>query len=128
VAQLRQVAPGRYDAQVPLAAASSAPWRFELLPGAGISAAEVTRIGSRRLFYSYSDEYRLLPANLPLLRTLSEQTGGGFATKAEEIFKPRGDGGLTSVPLWPYCAGIALLLFLLDILVRRAPWSWRRAV
>ena len=64
VAALRQVAPGRYDAQVPLAAASSAPWRFELLPGAGISAADVTRIGSRRLFYSYPDEYRLLPANL----------------------------------------------------------------
>jgi Ca-activated chloride channel family protein len=127
VAGLRQVAPGRYRAQVPLAATGSVPWRFELLPGPGISAADVARTGSRSLFYSYSDEYRLLPANLPLLRTLSEQTGGVFAPTAEEIFKPRGDGGVSSVPLWPYCAGAALLLFLLDILVRRVPWRLRRA-
>jgi Ca-activated chloride channel homolog len=128
VTALRQIAPGRYEAQFPLGAgASSAPWRFELVQSAGIGAAEVARIGSRRLFYSYPDEYRLLPANLLLLRTLSEQTGGGFATRADEIFRPRGDGGFVRLPTWPYCAGIALLLFLLDILVRRAPWSWRGA-
>ena len=127
VAALRQVAPGRYRAQVPLAATNSVAWRFELLPAPGMSAAEVARAGSRKLFYSYSDEYRLLPANLPLLRTLSEQTGGVFAPAAEEIFKPRGDGGVSTAPLWRYCAGAALLLFLLDILVRRAPWRLRRA-
>jgi hypothetical protein len=103
------------------------PSRFELLPGPGISPGQVARLGSRRLFYSYPDEYRTLPPNLPLLRTLSEQTGGIFAPKAEEIFRARGDTGLRTTPLWPYCAGFALLLFLLDILVRRAPWSLRRA-
>jgi hypothetical protein len=128
VAALRQVAPGRYRGQIPLIAAGSVPWRFELLPGPGMRAADVARAGSRRLFYSYSDEYRLLPANLPLLRTLSEQTGGSLAPAADEIFRPRGDGGVTSVPLWPYCAGVALLLFLLDILVRRAPWRLHRAL
>ena len=127
VTALRQVAPGRYQAQVPLASAGSDPWRFELLPGPGLSAADIARIGGRRLFYSYPDEYRLLPANLPLLRTLSEQTGGVFAPRAEEIFTLRGDGGVITTPLWPYCAGAALLLFLLDILVRRAPWRLRHA-
>ena len=128
VAGLRQVAPGQYRAQVPVSAAGDIPWRFELLPGPGLSAADIARVGSRRLFYSYPDEYRLLPANLPLLRTLSEQTGGVFAPQAEEIFRPRGDGGITTTLLWPYCAGAALLLFLLDILVRRAPWRLRRAL
>jgi Ca-activated chloride channel family protein len=128
VVPLRLIAPGQYRAQVPLAAAGSIPWRFELLPGPGLSAADIARVGSRRLFYSYPDEYRLLPANLPLLRTLSEQTGGVFAPRAEEIFTPRGDGGVTATPMWPYCAGAALLLFLLDILVRRAPWRVRRAL
>jgi len=126
VADLRQVAPGQYRAQVPLGASGRTPWRFDLLPGPGLSTAEITRAGSRRLFYTYPDEYRLLPANLPFLRTLSEQTGGKLAPDAEEIFTPRGDGGVTSTPLWPYCAGTALLVFLLDILVRRSPWRLRR--
>lgn len=126
VETLRQVAPGHYAAQLPLSAATDNPWRFELLPGSGLSADDVAHAGVRRLFYTYPDEYRLLPANLPLLRTLSEQTGGSLAPAEEEIFKPRGDGGLRGVPLWPHFAAAALLLFLIDILVRRAPWSWRR--
>jgi Ca-activated chloride channel family protein len=126
-AALRQVAPGRYLARVPLAPYRSAPWRFELLPGPGMTRVDVARAGgSRRLFYSYPDEYRILPANLPLLRALSEQTGGRFAPRAEEIFQPLGDGGIRTTPLWPYCTAAALALFLLDILLRRAPWRWRR--
>ena len=101
VVALRQSAPGRYRAQVPLGAAASIPWRFELLPVAGIDAAEAARAGSRALFYSYPDEDRLLPVNLPLLRTLSEQTGGALAPGPEEIFRPRGDGGLRTTSLWP---------------------------
>jgi len=127
VAALRQIAPGRYRTRVPLTAAGNVPWRFDLLPVAGLSAADIARAGGRRLFYSYPDEFRLLPANLPLLRTLSKETGGVFAPRAEEIFTPRGDGGVISTRLWPYCAAAALLLFLLDILVRRAPWRLRRA-
>ncbi|HWQ38901.1 MAG TPA: VWA domain-containing protein [Burkholderiales bacterium] len=123
---LRQIAPGRYQTEVPLAAAGGQSWRFELLPGGGIGAADVARAGVRRLFYSYPDEYRLLPPDLVLLRALSEQTGGSLAPPEEEIFKPRADGGLRSLALWPYLAAAALLFFLLDILVRRAPWSWRR--
>ena len=126
VVALRQVAPGRYAAQVPLTASATAPWRFELLPSRGMGAAEVARAGARSLFYAYSDEFRLLPANLPLLRTLSEQTGGVFTPAAEQIFKPLGDGGVTSAPLWRYFVAAALLLFLIDILVRRAPWLWHR--
>ncbi len=126
ITELRQTAPGRYTGEIALAAVSDTPWRFELLPGNGLSEADVASAGSRRLFYSYPDEYRLLPANLPLLRTLSEQTGGSLAPGEDEIFQPRGDSGFRSTPLWPYLAAAALLFFLLDILVRRAPWSWRR--
>jgi hypothetical protein len=124
VAELPQIAPGRYATRIPLAGASSVPWHFELLPGEELRAADLARAGSRRLFYTYPDEYRLLPPNLPLLRALSEQTGGTLAPRAEEIFRPRGDGGITTTPLWPTFTAAALLLFLLDILVRRAPWTW----
>jgi Ca-activated chloride channel homolog len=122
---LHEVAPGRYAARVPVWADAAAPWRFDLLPGAGLSAAAAARAGSRRLYYAYSDEDRVQPANLALLRALSEQTGGMLAPAEAEIFKPRGDGGVGRVALWPFCAALALLAFLLDILVRRAPWDWR---
>jgi hypothetical protein len=104
------------------------PWRFELLPGAGIDTAEVARAGSRALFYSYPDEDRLQPVNLPLLRTLSEQTGGALAPRPEEIFRPYGDSSQRLMSLWPVCTGLALALFLLDILARRAPWAGRRGI
>jgi uncharacterized membrane protein len=128
VVTMRQVAPGRYHALVPLGAASDVPWRFELLPGAGIDTAEVARAGSRTLFYSYPDEDRLQPLNLPLLRTLSEQTGGALAPGPEEIFRPHGDSSVRITSLWPACTGLALALFLLDILVRRAPRAGRRRI
>jgi hypothetical protein len=122
---LREVAPARYRAEHPLRGTSSAPWRFELLPGPGLTAKEAASGGSRSLFYTYPDEDRSLPANVRLLRTLSEQTGGSLAPPESEIFLARGDGGMRSTSLWPACAAVALLAFLLDILVRRAPWRWQ---
>jgi hypothetical protein len=123
---LHEVAPGRYRARVPVSADAAAPWRFDLLSGPGLSAVAAARAGSRRLYYAYPDEDRVRPANLAVLRALSEQTGGMLAPAEAEIFRPRGDGGVRRVALWPFCVGLALLAFLLDILVRRAPWDWRR--
>ena len=121
VMPLRQIAPGQYRTRVPLSRAGAAPWRFELLSGPGIAPAELARTGTHSVFYAYSDEYRSLPADVALLRALSEQTGGAFAPEAAEIFRPRADGGVTERPLWPWFAALALLLYLLDLLVRRAP-------
>ncbi len=127
VVALRQTAPGRYRTRIPLGAPAHEPWRFELLAEGGISAADIVRAGGRALYYTYPDEDRLLPPNLPLLRAVSEQTGGALAPRLEEIFEPRGDGGVRTMSLWPLLTAIALLLFLLDILVRRAPWGGRSA-
>ena len=122
---LRQIAPGRYRASTPVEAGRSAPYRFALLEGGGLSARELAQAGTRSLTYPWPDEYRVLPPNTRLLQALSERTGGGFAPKAEDIFADRGDGGLVAKPLWPWLAAAALLLFLLDVLVRRAPWMDR---
>ena len=119
---LRQVAPGRYRASIAVEAGRSAPYRFALLEGGGLSGGELAQAGARSLTYPWPDEYRVLPPNTRLLQALSERTGGGFEPKAEDIFSDRGDGGLVAKPLWPWLAAAALLLFLLDILVRRAPW------
>jgi len=123
VVVLRQSAPGTYSARVALDAPSAAPYRFELLPGPGLSSLEIARIGARALYYPQSDEFVARPADVATLKALSERTGGKFAPKTDEIFARSSDGGMLATPLWPALAAAALLLFLLDIAVRRAPWS-----
>ena len=122
VVVLHQSAPGTYNARVSLQAGSAKPYRFELLPGPGLSQQEIAQIGERALYYSQSDEFRARPADIGMLKALSESTGGKFAPKTDEIFARSADGGMLATPLWPGFAGAALVLFLLEIVVRRAPW------
>lgn len=125
VAQLRQVAPGRYEARVALPTSSASPYRFELVETPGISKQELARAGVRSVIYPYPDEYRIYPPNIDLLKAISDQTGGKFAPKTAEIFADLGDRSIASVPLWRHLAAAALMLFLLDIGVRRVPWRAR---
>ncbi len=120
---LRQIAPGEYRARMPIRAGRATPYRFEILEGGGVAKSEIAQAGVRTLSYTWTDEYRALPPNNALLRALSEQTGGVFAPKAADVFADHGDGGLAPQPLWHWFISAALLLFLIDILVRRAPWS-----
>ena len=124
VALLRQIGPGKYQARVALQASSAGAYAFELVDTPGLTAQAIAQAGTRSLFYAYSDEYRVMPANIELLKTLCERSGGKFAPSIEEIFARRGDGGLVYKPLWSYFAALGLALFLLDLLVRR--WPSRR--
>ena len=121
--ELRHSGAGAYRLRVPLA--SGAALRFELADSPGLSRLAVGRTGSRRLFYAYPDEYRALPPNLELLRTLAEETGGKLAPSIAEVFAHNGDHSRVSRMLWPWLAVLALLLYLLDIAVRRAALAWR---
>jgi Ca-activated chloride channel homolog len=121
VLALRQVGPGRYRAAAPVSAGGTAAYRFEVLDGGGIGPRDLAQLGTRSLSYAWSDEYRVLPPNNALLRSLSEQTGGVFAPPAEAIFAQRDDRLVAPVALWPWLAVCALVAFLLDILVRRLP-------
>jgi Mg-chelatase subunit ChlD len=120
---LRQTAPGTYAARVALDAGAAAPYRFELLASPGLSADELARLGARTLHYPREDEFRPRPADVDLLRALSERTGGKFAPEPEEIFAPSVDSGRLALPLWPALAALALVLYLLEIGARRVPWS-----
>jgi hypothetical protein len=85
----------------------------------------VQRAGTRQLYYPFPDEYRSAPPDVDLLAALAAQTGGKVGASVAEIFADRGDRGLTRTALWPWLAAAALLAYLADLFVRRAPWARR---
>jgi hypothetical protein len=118
---LRQTGPGQYESSLPVATAGNRPYAFELVAGPGLPAQIVRRAGTRQLFYPYPDEYRSHPPDLDLLEAVAQQTGGKVGANVAEIFDPQEDRGVSRKPLWPWLAGAALVLYLLDLFMRRAP-------
>ncbi|MSQ59080.1 MAG: VWA domain-containing protein [Betaproteobacteria bacterium] len=121
VAAMRQIAPGFYQLKMPVATSTAAPFRFELMVGGGISAQWAGATGARSLYYPFSDELRSLPPNTELLRAIARETGGKYAPTMDEIFADYGEVGQIEKPLWRWFALVALVFYLLDLSVRRAP-------
>jgi len=119
---LRQTGAGEYQARVPLAGARGNPYRFELLASSGVDARSAARLGTRALYYAADDEFRARAPDTALLAALSTQTGGRPGALPEEIFDPRDDGGTRARHLWPWLLGAALVLYLVEIAVRRLTW------
>jgi hypothetical protein len=71
------------------------------------------------LAYSYPDEYHFYPPNTELLRSISTETKGRFQPHTKDIFDANGETTALPTPLWPYLAGLALLLYIGDVLLRR---------
>jgi Ca-activated chloride channel homolog len=107
---VHQVGPGSYQAKYPLAQKGS--YIFRAI-GADSGGA------SRVLAYSYPDEYHFYPPNTELLRSISTETKGRFQPHTEDIFDANGETTALPTPLWPYLAGLALLLYIGDVLLRR---------
>ncbi|MEE2668780.1 MAG: VWA domain-containing protein [Gemmatimonadota bacterium] len=117
--RLDQVGPSTFQARHPIETSSDDPYLFRL-SGDGVENR------SEAIYYPYRDEYRLYPPNSELLSTISTQTGGLVLPDIEDIFDDYGESASVPTPLWPWLAGLALLGYLFDIAIRRAPWFWRR--
>jgi len=107
---VHQVGPGAYEAKFPISKKGSYLFRAVGAEGGG---------PSRVLPYSYPDEYHFYPPNTEVLRSISNETKGRFHPRPEDIFDPQGETAALPVPLWPYLAGLALLLYFTDVLLRR---------
>lgn len=126
---LRQVGPGRYEGRAPTdtrGSVATGAWRFALAEGGGVGKSLAARAGVRELHHPFPDELRLLPANVAFLEALAEQTGGRLSPEPREVFAAYGDVSTSPRALWPWFAAAALLLYLADLALRRAPWAWRR--
>ncbi len=107
---VHQVGPGTYEAKFSLGKKGSYLFRAVGAESGG---------PSRVLAYSYPDEYHFYPPNTEVLRSISTETKGRFQPRSEEIFDPQDETTALPVPLWPYLAGLALLLYFADVLLRR---------
>ena len=137
---MKQTAPGRYVAEfdTPLAGA------YHLNMTQKTSGGTLLHQQTRGLMVGYPDELRLHPTNDVLLKSLSTITNGRFDPAPEELFdlnatqfdsKSSGQRATPrtaqrTTPLWSHLVTAGMLLFLLDVALRRIDfrlwWPWRR--
>jgi hypothetical protein len=68
---------------------------------------------------AYPPEYAELTPNHPLLARVSETTSGMMSPLPEKAFIKRRSGARRARDIWPLLAALALLLFPLDVALRR---------
>jgi len=118
--QLTQTGPGVYEGEFDARATGSYVASFSYRLGSGQDAVSGTL--QTGLSVAFSPEYRELETNEALLSELSERTGGRLLTAAEATAAfdtaslPQAEARR---PIWAYLIRWMLLLFLLDVAVRR---------
>jgi uncharacterized membrane protein len=110
VLDVPQVGPGAYETRLPLAPDGSYVFRV---------AGEGTGGPIRTLEHSYPAEYHFYPPDTQKLRSISAATGGVFQPDASAIFDPNGETTEFPLLLWRWLAGLVLVLYVVDILLRR---------
>ena len=112
--EMAQVAPGRYQAEFDVTPAGVVP--VDVQPdqrdtGPGQADAGPGRRLSRRAAAA--------PGQYELLRSIAAASGGRFEPRPESVFDRPGRRHRGPLPLWPYLAAAAVLLFVLDVALRR---------
>ena len=123
---MHQTAPGAYHASLPLSVSPISPWRFELSADGLPEETYGARRHTRAIYYPYPDEYRFYPPDTEKLEQLAEETGGVFRPEIRDIFADLDERAIVPTDLAPLLAAMALILYLIDIALRRASWPWRK--
>jgi Ca-activated chloride channel family protein len=117
-APLPQTAPGRYEADLFLPRTGAFLLRAVHRSGkTGTGAIVAESWGALSL--SYPREYLALPPDLGLLARVAEVTGGGRYDSAAAALDAGDEKTRFLRALWPYLVGAALILLVLDVLLRR---------
>ena len=117
--ELEQVAPGRYAGE--FGALEIGNYFINLYGSGGEQEVAPKTYGAA---VAYSPEYVNFDLNLPFLRNLAETTSGkvldiGDEDGLSEVFKPSGVGFRNFQSIWFSLVMAALILFILDIAVRK---------
>jgi len=112
--EMAQVAPGRYQAEFDTTQPGSYQWMFSQTKDNQVLGRQ-----TRGLAVGYPDELRLRPTNTELLKSIAGASGGRFDPAPDSVFASPERTAPRAVPLWPYLAFAAVLLFVLDVALRR---------
>lgn len=110
---LDPIAPGKYEAHWP---AKRGGYHVELAIKQGESVIDQQYLSASA---GYPDEFLLRPADENKLKTIATETGGTYQPKPGDI--PDDRSVSVERELWPWLAGVALLLFLADVAAKRWP-------
>jgi Mg-chelatase subunit ChlD len=124
--ELPQVAPGRYEVEVP--ASTEGPYFLNIVQQGQDGQAQVSRPAG--FVVPYSPEYRTLRANTDLLGQLARATGGQMLLEPEQAFDHTLPAGSSPRDVWEPLVVLAGLLLLFDVALRRlrlALLDFRRA-
>lgn len=125
---LQQTAPGHYEAYFTPKQPGSYLVNVQALgqDSASKSGGEVALTQLVGAVQNYSPEYRQLGTNTALLDEVANLTGGQTLTKPEQAFLNNLTRTTRSQDLWPWLLLLAILLFPLDVGVRRITFSLKR--
>jgi hypothetical protein len=119
--ELSPLAPGRWGGRFWLHEGQQ-PREFEV----EIAAQGKTLFSARRGFVrDYPPEFRMSGVNEELLRNVAGVTGGVYEPRPEEVFADDGRRAPVISEWWSPLAIAALLLFVLDVWLRRARFASR---
>lgn len=116
VLALSEVAAGRYEADQPLDQLGAYDVHVKLSPK---TADKVLASGRATLVHPYPDEHRLAEGASPLLPALVQATQGKADSAPADWIATAGATQRSWQPLWPELLRAALLLLLIDVLLRR---------
>jgi Ca-activated chloride channel homolog len=111
----RQVAPGRYEATVMADAAQLLSISVE---GAEARPASAGATAST-IVPDPAAEYRFRSPDETLLRSIATATGGAYHPTPASLANATGDSRTARHPLWPALVVLALVLWFVDLLLRR---------
>jgi len=127
---LRQAMPGRYEGRFEVSDLEN----YHVRISQKRDQVEVQSI-SHGVAVGYSPEYYVGSSDRTLLRKLAD-VGGGMYDVGPDAIVDRNARSSRVQPLWPVLVGMALILLIFDVALRRIDWAlltggaraWRRAV
>jgi uncharacterized membrane protein len=112
--KMGQTAPGRYVGEFD----TDRPGTYHVQMTQKAQGVVATQ-QSRGVVVNYDDELRLRPTDEATLQSIARVSGGRYKPAPEEVFAPDERTAFRAVPLWPYLAIAAALVFLADVALRR---------